>query len=144
MKMHVNTMSLKALEMVKYIHSEFLQMLGENEWMDKKTIDHAIEKAKTISTHIGYPDQLLDDDKVGELYENVSSSWQFCIILINLTIHRSFVFCRLSLSIDALVDTQFRVLQQRTKLTQMVDRLCVQSVAQTKHEGRVSFTWSVH
>lgn len=57
--------------MVKYIHSEFLQMLSENEWMDKKTIDHAIEKAKTISTHIGYPDQLLDDDKVGELYENV-------------------------------------------------------------------------
>ena len=59
--------------MVQYIQSEFLQMLSENEWMDKKTIDHAIEKAKTISTHIGYPDQLLDDDKVGELYENVST-----------------------------------------------------------------------
>lgn len=64
----------QALSMVEYIHTEFLQMLSEVEWMDKKTIDQAIEKAKTISTHIGYPDELLDDDKVGDLYQNVSKS----------------------------------------------------------------------
>ena len=59
--------------MVKYIHEEFLQVLKEVNWMDKKTIDHAIQKARAISTHIGYPDEVLDPSKVGQLYENVTA-----------------------------------------------------------------------
>lgn len=32
---------------------------------------HAIDKAKSMTTHIAYPDELLDDKKLNEFYINV-------------------------------------------------------------------------
>ena len=58
--------------MVNYIHKEFLKILDEIDWMDKKTAQRAREKAQAIVSYIGYPDELLDDQKVGDLYANVS------------------------------------------------------------------------
>ncbi|RWS10237.1 membrane metallo-endopeptidase-like 1 [Dinothrombium tinctorium] len=61
-----------ALDMVNYIHREFLRMLDELDWMDKQTVDYARAKAKAISSYIGYPEQILDDEKVGKLYETLN------------------------------------------------------------------------
>ncbi|RWS25636.1 membrane metallo-endopeptidase-like 1 [Leptotrombidium deliense] len=58
-----------AMEMVTYIHREFLKILDEVDWMDAQTVRRARDKAKAISTYIGYPEELLDEKKVGELYE---------------------------------------------------------------------------
>ncbi|XP_013771859.1 membrane metallo-endopeptidase-like 1 [Limulus polyphemus] len=61
-----------ALEIVNYIHKEFVKMLDELHWMDEKTKQKAKEKAHAIQSHIGYPDELLDEDKLTELYENLT------------------------------------------------------------------------
>uniref|UniRef100_T1JUD6 Peptidase M13 N-terminal domain-containing protein n=1 Tax=Tetranychus urticae TaxID=32264 RepID=T1JUD6_TETUR len=60
-----------ALEMVNYIHKEFLTILDEVDWMDANTTQRAREKANAIVSYIGYPDELLNNSKVGELYTNV-------------------------------------------------------------------------
>lgn len=60
-----------ALEMVSYIHREFLNILDDVDWMDETTRLRAIEKAHAITSYIGYPDQLLNDSMVAELYQNL-------------------------------------------------------------------------
>ena len=35
------------MEMVDYIHKEFIQILNEVDWMDENTRQRAIEKGKT-------------------------------------------------------------------------------------------------
>jgi len=60
-----------ALEMVSYIHKEFLNILDEVDWMDETTRLRAIEKAHAITSYIGYPDQLLNDSMVADLYMNL-------------------------------------------------------------------------
>ncbi|GFT19377.1 neprilysin-2 [Nephila pilipes] len=61
-----------ALELVKYIHKEFLSILDNIDWMDDKTKLQAKEKANTIKPYIGYPHELLNDTLVLELYENLT------------------------------------------------------------------------
>ncbi|XP_076320218.1 neprilysin-2-like [Tachypleus tridentatus] len=61
-----------ALEIVNYIHKEFIKMLDELQWMDEKTRQKAKEKAYAIQSHIGYPDELLHDDKLTVIYENLT------------------------------------------------------------------------
>ncbi|XP_045472319.1 neprilysin-2-like isoform X1 [Harmonia axyridis] len=60
-----------ALEMVRDIRAEFERILKEVDWMDDETKKNAIEKAKSMSTHIAYPDELLDDSKLEEFYQNL-------------------------------------------------------------------------
>lgn len=60
-----------ALEMVKYIKAQFKDSLESLDWMDKETRKSALDKANTIVDHIAYPDELLDDKKITELFENV-------------------------------------------------------------------------
>lgn len=62
-----------ALEMVRDIRAEFETILKEVEWMDDETRKNALDKAKSMATHIAYPDELLDDTKLEEFYQNVSS-----------------------------------------------------------------------
>lgn len=74
-KNHFNSKSKSnALEMVEYIRSEFLKILDEIDWMDEETRDEAKLKAKGISPYIGYPDELLQDDLIEELYSGLSLS----------------------------------------------------------------------
>lgn len=61
----------KALEMVQDIREEFKKILEELDWMDETTKKAALEKAASMSTHIAYPDELLDNKKLEEFYENV-------------------------------------------------------------------------
>lgn len=58
--------------MVTDIRNEFEDILKSVSWMDEKTRTNAIDKAKSMSTHIAYPDELLDNKKLEAFYEDVS------------------------------------------------------------------------
>lgn len=74
-KNHFNQASKEAaLEMVEYIRGEFLRMLEEIDWMDEETRREAKVKAQSISPYIGYPDELLRDELVEELYSGLQMS----------------------------------------------------------------------
>lgn len=60
-----------ALDMVKNIREEFEKILKKIPWMDDETRSKALDKARKIVTHIGFPDELLDDGKLIEYYKNV-------------------------------------------------------------------------
>lgn len=60
-----------ALEMVNSIKAVFEQILSKVSWMDEKTRKAALVKARNIVTHIGYPDELMDDKKLTEYYKKV-------------------------------------------------------------------------
>ena len=60
-----------ALEMVNVIKTEFEENLKKVTWMDEKTRSAALVKVKKIVTHIGYPDELVDDKKLIEFHKNV-------------------------------------------------------------------------
>uniref|UniRef100_A0ABD2WDE5 Neprilysin-2 n=1 Tax=Trichogramma kaykai TaxID=54128 RepID=A0ABD2WDE5_9HYME len=60
-----------AVEMVHNIRLEFKKILSEVEWMDENTRKAALDKAESMSTHIAYPDELLDDKKLDEFYREL-------------------------------------------------------------------------
>nr|CAH7760509.1 unnamed protein product [Callosobruchus chinensis] len=57
--------------MVADIRAEFYDILKRVDWMDDVTRKHALDKAKAMTTHIAYPDELLDDRKLEQFYENL-------------------------------------------------------------------------
>ncbi|CAF0961673.1 unnamed protein product [Rotaria sordida] len=52
----------ESIEMINNIQNTFLEMLNESTWMDAESKVKAIEKAKTMNQHIGYPDYLGSDN----------------------------------------------------------------------------------
>lgn len=58
-------------EMVRYIRAEFDEILRSIDWMDEATRERAMAKAKAITPHIAYPPELLEDDKLTDLYDGV-------------------------------------------------------------------------
>ncbi|RZF35772.1 hypothetical protein LSTR_LSTR012070 [Laodelphax striatellus] len=60
-----------AEELVNRIRKEMYKILDDVDWMDEKTRAAALEKAKAMTTHIAYPDELLDDKKLIEFYEKL-------------------------------------------------------------------------
>lgn len=60
-----------AVEMVADIRAEFGKILQKVEWMDDDTRKSALEKAASMSSHIAYPDELLDDNKLEEFYSKL-------------------------------------------------------------------------
>jgi len=71
-KNHFNQQSkAAAMEMVEYIKNEFLKILSEIDWMDEETREEAKLKATSIAPYIGYPDELLQDELIEELYSGV-------------------------------------------------------------------------
>ncbi|KPM02741.1 membrane metallo-endopeptidase-like protein 1-like protein [Sarcoptes scabiei] len=61
-----------ALEMVGYIHREFMNMLDQIDWMDPKTKERARAKALSIRSYIGYPQELHNNSKIEEFYEGLT------------------------------------------------------------------------
>ncbi|KAH8343968.1 hypothetical protein KR084_002815 [Drosophila pseudotakahashii] len=57
-----------ALQMVDDIRSVFNDILDEVNWMDAKTKKEAKEKLHSMATHIGYPDEMLDNEKLAAYY----------------------------------------------------------------------------
>ena len=69
---YFNEDSKKAVEtMTNSIHKEFIKMLEKVPWMDETTRKAAIEKAKAMTFHIGYPNELMDDDKLNEHFQDL-------------------------------------------------------------------------
>ena len=60
-----------AWEIVNSIRDEFRMTLNVTEWMDEETKERALEKAKTMQMHIGYPDELTDERKLMDYYEGL-------------------------------------------------------------------------
>lgn len=76
-----------ALEMVGDIREEFIKILKQVDWMDDKTRQNALDKAKSMATHIAYPDELLDNKKLEEFYGNLQmDSEHYLKSILNLTL----------------------------------------------------------
>lgn len=60
-----------AMEMVNGIRKQLERILNGVDWMDDETRNSALNKLKAMSTHIGYPDELLDNAKIEEYYKNL-------------------------------------------------------------------------
>ncbi|XP_062123109.1 neprilysin-2-like [Drosophila sulfurigaster albostrigata] len=59
------------LEMVNNIRNVFNEILDEVNWMDDKTRLEAKNKLHKMATNIGYPDELLDNEKLNKYYEKL-------------------------------------------------------------------------
>lgn len=57
--------------MVNGIRQEFEKILKQVPWMDDTTREAALNKVKSMSTHIGYPDEIMDDKKLVGYYDNL-------------------------------------------------------------------------
>jgi len=58
-------------EMVKDIRAEFKGILTEIDWMDDATRTRAMEKLRTMKEYIGYPEEILVEKNLEELYEKL-------------------------------------------------------------------------
>ncbi|KAJ1350438.1 hypothetical protein KIN20_006228 [Parelaphostrongylus tenuis] len=56
------------LEMVRDLQDAFYSMVVESDWMDKTTKARALEKAEHMLPQIGYPDFILDNEKLDDYY----------------------------------------------------------------------------
>uniref|UniRef100_A0A1Y1KTX7 Peptidase M13 N-terminal domain-containing protein n=1 Tax=Photinus pyralis TaxID=7054 RepID=A0A1Y1KTX7_PHOPY len=59
-------------KLITTLHEKFIEMLQKVDWMDEKTKNQALEKAKAIKEHIAFPNELLDDKILNDYYESVS------------------------------------------------------------------------
>lgn len=60
-----------AVEIVEDIRSSFVEMLHGLDWMDEKTKNSAINKAKKLVAHIGYPKELTNNTILEEFYSSL-------------------------------------------------------------------------
>ncbi|OWR48508.1 zinc metalloprotease [Danaus plexippus plexippus] len=76
-----------ALEMVNDIRQQFRKTLETVDWMDEKTRREALEKADAMASHIAYPSEMLDNDKLTEFYSGLEmSSDKLMESVLNLTL----------------------------------------------------------
>ena len=59
-------------EMVENVREEFKKMLDELSWMDDATKVRAQKKADQITPHIGYANEILDDNLINEFYKGLN------------------------------------------------------------------------
>ncbi|XP_054166758.1 neprilysin-2-like [Oppia nitens] len=62
------------LDIVKNIKIEFERILHEIDWMEKTTMNHAMDKLKQMELKIGYPDQLRDINNIIHHYKDLNFS----------------------------------------------------------------------
>ena len=56
-------------EMVKDIRVEMEKILNNIDWMDDMTRERAKDKLRTMKEYIGYPEEILQENLLEELYE---------------------------------------------------------------------------
>lgn len=61
----------KAEELVSDLKSTFRIMLKKIDWMDQATKSKALEKVNAMDSHVGYPQELLDDNVLEKYYSSV-------------------------------------------------------------------------
>lgn len=62
---------LTIVELIEDIRNAFTDILHEIPWMDKKTRETAIKKAKSITPQIGYPIELIENNSLDKYYEHL-------------------------------------------------------------------------
>lgn len=60
-----------AAEMVNEIKDEFKSVLKTVPWMDETTRSAGLQKVQVMTNHIGYPSELMDDNKLIEYYKDL-------------------------------------------------------------------------
>ncbi|XP_011494888.1 PREDICTED: membrane metallo-endopeptidase-like 1 isoform X1 [Ceratosolen solmsi marchali] len=76
-----------AVEMVSDIRQQFMKILKMVDWMDEATRKSALDKAVSMSTHIAYPDELLDDKKLEKFYKKLEiTPGNYLQSILNLTL----------------------------------------------------------
>ncbi|KAL1464403.1 hypothetical protein WDU94_004053 [Cyamophila willieti] len=60
-----------ALELVNNLRQEMDYILQNVSWMDPQTKRNALDKSKVLKVHIGYPDELLDDEEIDLHYRDL-------------------------------------------------------------------------
>ncbi|KAJ8673279.1 hypothetical protein QAD02_004541, partial [Eretmocerus hayati] len=89
-RLHLNKdLKERAREVTSNIRREFERVLLTVNWMDKDTKDAALEKARSMRQHIGYPDDLVQDLKIEEYYRNFSVDPESSFLHASLSILRS-------------------------------------------------------
>uniref|UniRef100_T1J6V7 Peptidase M13 N-terminal domain-containing protein n=1 Tax=Strigamia maritima TaxID=126957 RepID=T1J6V7_STRMM len=63
-----------AIEMVDFIRTEMRDIINKVTWADNQTIERAKEKLDAVTAHVAYPEELLDDKKLFEVYEDYNIS----------------------------------------------------------------------
>ncbi|XP_031550822.1 endothelin-converting enzyme 1-like [Actinia tenebrosa] len=66
-----NGSKAEVTEMVENIKEVFIQDFDQVDWMDSKTRAVAKEKAKAMDEHVGYPEFIMDDSKLADLYKKM-------------------------------------------------------------------------
>ncbi|RXG71041.1 Membrane metallo-endopeptidase-like 1 [Armadillidium vulgare] len=61
----------EADEMVKYLRTEFDNILRTVDWMDERTRRRALKKSQAVTAHIAYPKELLVEENLEDLYKNL-------------------------------------------------------------------------
>ena len=62
----------KADEMTQYLRDATSKMLEEVDWMDDETKDEAKKKLKNMKHFIGYPDEVLNKEKIDDFYKGLN------------------------------------------------------------------------
>lgn len=60
-----------AIDLVEDVRHTFIDFISVLPWMDEKTREEATKKAKAITTHIGYPNELADNNKLEKYYRDL-------------------------------------------------------------------------
>ena len=79
-----------AEEVVESLKHEFIIMLNELTWMDSRTKCNALKKVTQITSHIAYPEEILDNKLIDEFYSGLKLDSQ--IYLENVLTLKEFVF----------------------------------------------------
>ncbi|CAI5442805.1 unnamed protein product [Caenorhabditis angaria] len=64
----------EALQMITHLRNSFTELVKQNDWMDEKTKEVAIEKANSMINNIGYPDVTKNLKELDEQYEELDIS----------------------------------------------------------------------
>ncbi|KAF5283679.1 hypothetical protein FQA39_LY17254 [Lamprigera yunnana] len=89
-------------EMVLNLRDEFMNILKTVDWLDEKTRARAVEKLNAMGMCIGYPDELLEDESLGNYYKNLTvdfTSYLNAMISVNL-FNQDQLFARLLAPVD--------------------------------------------
>ena len=61
----------KVDKMTQYLRNATSKMLEEVDWMDDETKDEAKKKLKNMKYFIGYPDEVLNKEKIDDFYKGL-------------------------------------------------------------------------
>ncbi|KAF5280978.1 hypothetical protein FQR65_LT14902 [Abscondita terminalis] len=70
--------------MLSNIHQRLLKILKEVDWMDEKTRNEALKKASAVSRFVGYPPEILDNNKLDDFYAELKPSKDYLEFMINI------------------------------------------------------------